>query len=127
MIIMKKFLLILLLIAIVVPFSTQKAEAMDPVTIAILAPIALKAAEAAKPYLIKAIAGTGTGLFKIGKDAFQLLYLPYGLLEMTVGAPFHKFRSGVRHTVKGGIVAPVRLFMHILILPVYMTGAQVNI
>jgi hypothetical protein len=113
---MKRFVLIILCLAFVMTvFSPPKARAIDPITMAILAPVALKAAEAAKPYLIRAVVGTGSGLLKIGKDAFQILYLPLGICEMTIGAPFNRFRKGLVHTVRGGLVAPTRLFLHILI------------
>lgn len=125
---MKRIILILLSLAVVtVAFPPPKAKAIDPITMAILAPVAMKAAEAAKPYVIRSIVGTGEGLLKIGKDAFQILYLPLGICEMTIGAPFKKFRKGLVHTVRGGLVAPTRMILHILILPVYMVGARVNI
>ena len=91
-----------------------KVRAIDPITMAILAPVAVKVAEAAKPYVIRAAVGTGSGLLKVGKDAFEILYLPYGLGEMTIGAPFTRFRRGLVHVVRGGVVAPTRLFLHIL-------------
>lgn len=123
---MKKFVMIMLVAALFSPLCAPKAKAIDPITMAILAPVALRVAEAAKPYVIKSVAGTCVGLFKVAKSAFQILYLPYGLLEMTVGAPFHKFRSGVVHVIRGGVVAPAKMLVHILILPVHMTGAQLN-
>ena len=104
-----------------------KANAIDPVTMMVLAPIAIKVADAARPYIEKSLIGTGTGLLKIGKDVLHILYLPYGLLEVTLGAPFNKFRSGLVHMLRGGVIAPIRLILHTLILPVYMTGAQINI
>lgn len=116
-----------MLLAVVFPAFAPKAEAIDPITIAILAPIAIKAAEAARPYVIRSLVGTGEGLLKIGKDALHILYLPYGLLEMTIGAPFRKFRPGLVHVVRGGVVAPIRLVLHTLLLPVYMTGAKINL
>lgn len=124
---MKKSLLILLTALLLLPVFAPKAHAIDPVTLMILAPVAIKAAEVARPYIVKSLIGTGTGLLKVGKDVFHLLYLPYGLLEMTFGAPFKKFHSGLVHVIRGGVVAPIRLILHTLLLPVYMTGANVNI
>ncbi len=124
---MRKILVITLVMALILPFGSSKLHAIDPVTMMILAPIAVKAAEVARPYLVKSLMGTGRGLIKIGRDVFHVLYLPYGLLEMTIGAPFKKFRSGLVHVVRGGVIAPIRLFLHTLMLPVYMTGANVNI
>ena len=124
---MKKFLAVTLIAVLVLPFSAFKVQAIDPVTMMILAPVAVKAAEVARPYVVKSVIGTGRGLIKVGRDAFHLLYLPLGILEMTIGAPFKKFRSGMVHVVRGGVIAPVRLIVHTLLLPVYMTGANVNI
>ena len=124
---MRKFIATLLVIAILCPFWAPKAKAIDPVTMMVLAPVAIKVAEAARPYIERSLVGTGTGLLKIGKDVLHMLYLPYGLLEVTIGAPFNKIRSGLVHMLRGGVIAPIRLILHILILPVYMTGAQINI
>ena len=124
---MRKFLAVTLIAVLVLPFSAFKVQAIDPVTMMILAPVAVKAAEVARPYVVKSVIGTGRGLIKVGRDAFHLLYLPLGILEMTIGAPFKKFRSGMVHVVRGGVIAPVRLILHTLLLPVYMTGANVNI
>ena len=124
---MRKFLAVTLIAVLVLPFSAFKVQAIDPVTMMILAPVAVKAAEVARPYVVKSVIGTGRGLIKVGRDAFHLLYLPLGILEMTVGAPFKKFRAGMVHVVRGGVIAPVRLILHTLLLPVYMTGANVNI
>lgn len=120
-------LLITLTLILIMSVTVPRARAIDPVTMAILAPIALKVAEAAKPYLIRSLVRTGKGMIDIGKDAFELLYLPYGIGEMTIGAPFKKFRKGMVHVVRGGVIAPIKLFLHILILPVHMAGAKVNI
>ena len=119
--------MVLIIAGIFAPFFIPEAKAIDPVTMMILAPVAIKAADMARPYIVKSIIGTGQGLLKIGKDVLHMFYLPYGLLEMTVGAPFNKFHSGVIHVIRGGAVAPIRLFLHTLLLPVYMTGATINI
>lgn len=124
---MKRFVKIILLVLVTaILFPAPKAEAIDPVTIAILAPIALKVADKAKPYLIRALLNTGRCLLKMGKDTFQILYLPYGLLKMTVGAPFGGFRSGFIYTIKGAI-APGKLVIHTLLLPAMMIGLDINI
>ena len=124
---MKRNLLIILSVAMLMTAFPPRARAIDPITMAILAPVAMKMAEAAKPYVIRSIIGTGKGLFKIGEDVFEILYLPLGLGEMTIGAPFNKFRKGMVHSVRGGLVAPTKMLLHIFILPVYMTGAKINI
>jgi len=119
--------MILLAIAGIMFAAPQKAEAIDPVTMAILAPVAMKLAEASKPYVIRSIIGTGKGVFNIGKAAFEVLYLPVGLGEITIGLPFKKGRAGLKHIIRGGVIAPTKIVVHTLLLPVYMTGAKINI
>ncbi len=103
----------------------QRAEAIDPVTMAILAPIAIKIAEKAQPYLARAALNGGKCLFKMGQDVFQILYLPYGLMKMSLGAPFGGFRSGLIYTIRGGI-APGKLVVHTLMFPLMLIGLEVN-
>ena len=105
----------------------QKAKAIDPITMAILAPVALKVAEAAKPYVIRSVVSTGKGIFMVGKSAFEILYLPLGICEATVGLPFNQGRKGVKHMIRGGVIAPAKVLVNVLLLPVYMTGARINI
>ena len=124
---LKKFILVLITVSIFAPCFMPEARAIDPVTMMILAPVAIKAAEVARPYIVKSLIGTGKGMLKIGKDVLHMFYLPYGLLEMSIGAPFNKFRSGTVHVIRGGVIAPARLFLHLFLLPVYMTGATINI
>lgn len=107
-------------------FPPPKAKAIDPITMAILAPVALQVANAAKPYVIRGIVNTGKGFFKVGKAAFEMLYLPWGFLELTFGLPFKKARRGLVHVVRGGVIAPAKIFVHTLLMPVYMLGIQVN-
>lgn len=123
---MRRSATILLLISMLVFFVPQKVQAIDPVTIAVLAPIALRVAKAASPYLLRAAKNTSNGLVKMGKDVFEIFYLPYGLGKMSFGYPFGGFRSGLVYTIKGGI-APVKLIIHTLLIPVYMIGVEVNI
>ena len=123
---MRRSITILLLISLLVFFVPQKVQAIDPVTIAVLAPIALRVAKAASPYLLRAAKNTSTGLFKMGKDVLEIFYLPYGLGKMSFGYPFGGFRSGLVYTIKGGI-APFKLVIHTLLIPVYMIGVEVNI
>ena len=124
---MKRTILLALAVACVMFAMPQRAKAIDPITMAILAPVALKVAEAAKPYLIRAVVGTGKGLLNVGKAALEILYLPYGLGEITIGLMFNKGRKGLVHIVRGGVIAPIKIFVNILLLPVHMTGAKINI
>ena len=76
----------LLVLILTLLFPAPKAQAIDPVTLAILAPIALKVADAARPYLVRSALNTVRCMGKMGKDMFEIFYLPYGFLKMTVGA-----------------------------------------
>lgn len=124
---MRKYLNIMLLaLAIFLVVPAPSAKAIDPITLAILAPIALKAAEAARPYVIRAGLNLGKGLLKIGKDSIGLLYLPYGLGKILFTSPWGGFRSGVVYTLRG-LIAPCKMLLHVLLLPVYMVGVNVNL
>lgn len=123
---MRRYLNILFLIlAISFACVPQKVQAMDPVTIAILAPIAIKTAQAARPYIIRGLINLGKGLVKIVKNAFGLFYLPYGLGKMMFGWPWGGFRSGFIYTLKG-LIAPCKMLFHVLLLPLYIFGLEIN-
>lgn len=64
-----------------------EAQAIDPVTIAILAPAAMRMAETAQPYVIQGIAGGAQGLAQMGMAAFKILYIPWGVVQCTLGLP----------------------------------------
>ncbi len=121
----KTFKILFLALVVAIAWPSPRAEAIDPVTIAVLAPIALRAAEAARPYLIRAALNTGKSLIKIGKDVWQMMYLPYGFMKATIGAPLGGFRSGVIYMIRGS-VAPVKLIFHVLTLPLMMCGLDLN-
>ncbi len=124
---MNRAMLIVLTVACVMFAMPQRAKAIDPITLAILAPVALKVADAAKPYIIRAVIGTGKGVLNIGKSALEILYLPYGIGEITIGLPFNKGRKGLVHIIRGGVIAPVKVIINVLLLPVHMTGVRINI
>ena len=123
---MRRYLNILFLVlALSVAIVPQKVQAMDPVTIAILAPVAIKAAQAARPYIVSALINLGKGLIKILKNAFGLVYLPYGMGKMMFAWPWGGFRSGFIYTLKG-LIAPFKMLFHVLLLPMYMVGLEIN-
>ena len=103
----------------------HQAKAFDPVTIAILAPVVLQLANAARPYVIQGLINLGKGVIRVGKDMLELVFLPYGILKMTFGAPFGGFRSGLVYTIRGGI-AIVKVVFHVLILPLMIFGVNFN-
>ena len=117
--------ILFLVLALTVAFVPHTTRAMDPVTIAILAPIALKAANAARPYVIRGLINLGKGFIKIVKSAFGIVYLPYGLGKMMVAWPWGGFRSGFVYTLKG-LIAPFKMIFHVLMLPFYMAGLEIN-
>ena len=117
---MKKFVLILLLLTSGVVLA-PRAQA-EPVTMIILAPIALEAAKQASPYVISAMQSGGRQMLEIGKDLGNLLMLPLGVLQATLGAPLGMFGDGVTNIVVG-ICAPFQLVGDILILPLSFFGA----
>lgn len=122
---MKRAVKILLLAVLIPVFSgiaaPQKAEAMDPVTIAVLAPLALKAARIATPYVVRGLQCAGAQLVVIGKDMLAILYLPLGIIQSTLGAPFGYFRDGVRNIIAGG-AAPFKMVWGVIILPLSIFG-----
>ena len=122
---MKKRILILILIfAGTGFFAAPKAEAMDPVTIAILAPAAMRMAEATHPYVIYGLGCAARGLAKAGMAGFRILYLPWGIVQCTLGLPLGGFGPGVGNIIEGG-VAPFELVFRILMLPVNLFGVDV--
>lgn len=117
---------ILFLVLALMLIPVHQAKAIDPITIAILAPVALQLANAARPYVIQGLLNLGKGLIRVGKDMIELVFLPYGILKMTFGAPFGGFRSGLIYTIRGGIAIGKMIF-HILILPLVMFGLNFNV
>ena len=113
-------------VAVMAAVTPERAHAIDPVTIAILAPIALQAAEAARPYVIRGMINFGKGLLKVGKASLDLFFIPYGLFKMIFLSPWGEFRSGVVYTIRGGIGIG-KIVVHILLLPVYTCGVEVNL
>ena len=120
---LKIFLVGAAIMAAVLP---ERAHAIDPVTIAILAPIALKAAEAARPYVIRGMINFGKGMLKVGRASLDIFFIPYGLFKMIFLSPWGEFRSGVVYTIRGGIGIG-KIIVHILLLPVYTCGVEVNL
>ena len=117
--------ILFLVLALFVAFIPQTAKAMDPVTIAVLAPIAIKAAQAARPYIVRGLINLGKGFIKILKSSVGIVYLPYGIGKMIVAWPWGGFRSGFVYTLKG-LIAPFKMIFHVLMLPLYMAGLEIN-
>ena len=124
---MRRFIRIVFLsLALLFVCPPEPARAIDPVTLAILAPIALQLAEAARPYVIRGLINCGKGMLKIGVCMLQLFYIPFGLFKMIFLAGRGEFRSGLVYVFRGGI-AFGKILCHVLLLPVYLCGVQVNL
>lgn len=112
---------IFLLTVFLCTMAPQKTEAIDPVTIAILAPIAIKAAKVMRPYIQKGLITGTKGLIQTGKDTLEILYVPWGLVQMTLGLPFGGLGPGLRNVGKG-LLAPFKVVADVLYLPIQFTG-----
>ena len=124
---MKRFWKITLIsLAFLVLWPAPQAEAIDPVTIAILAPVALQVAKAAAPYIIRGLANGGKCLLKMGKDVLEILYLPLGIGQALFLGPWGGLRPGCVKMIKG-CIAPGKLVLHTLLLPVMLVGVNINI
>ena len=121
---MKKRILILILVLLGGGFfAAPEARAMDPVTIAILAPAAIKVAETAQPYIINGIGCAARGMAKAGIAGFRTLYLPWGVVQSTLGVPLGGLGPGIGNIVEGG-TAPFEMAFRIVMLPVNLCGVD---
>ena len=100
---------------------TPRARAIDPVTMAVLAPIALKGARKASPYVISGLQRTGRQLLVIGGDIANLLRLPLGVVQATVGVPFGFLGDGLKN-IGTGLMSPLELVLDVLNLPLTAIG-----
>ena len=121
---LKKLRITLILLALFWAF-TPKTEAFDPVTLAILAPIAIKAAQGAAPYVARGAINLGKGLVKIGADSIQLLRLPLGIIQACFLWHWGELRPGIINCIRG-LLAPFKMILHVLLLPLYMFGVETN-
>lgn len=122
---MLKNLRILFIFITVFWVFTPKADAFDPVTLAILAPIAIKAAQGAAPYVARGMINLGKGLVKIGGDTLQLLRLPLGIVQAGFLWHWGQLRPGIINCIRG-LLAPFKMILHALLLPLYMFGVETN-
>ena len=120
---LKKFLPLLLALMIFWPGAAPEARAMDPVTIAILAPLAVKAAQIAAPYVVRGFICGCRQMAKMGVDLVKILNLPFGLCQMTIGAPFGYFKHGANNCWLG-LMSPFKFTWDTLVLPIAFTGVD---
>ncbi len=122
----RKLLLLTIILSMAFMFiPVQTTKAIDPVTIAILAPIAIKAAQVASPYVLKGLKNLAKGFVLCGKDMLELLKLPIGFIQVTLGLPFGGLSSGIRNIVHG-CIAPFKLGFHAMMLPMNIFGVGVG-
>lgn len=100
---------------------TPEAKAMEPVTMAALAPVAIQVAKEASPYIIRGMKHLVVGLIDMGKHTIDIFRLPVGFFQATFFSPWY-FYDGLKNLMKGGI-APFRLCLDALILPIRPFGA----
>ena len=108
-----------------IPFFQPEAQAMDPVTIAILTPIAIKGAQIAAPYVITGMRSGAAHTLSMGRDLIDIFRLPVGMLQSSVGIPFSQFSTGIRN-IGRGTIAPFRLTVKLLLLPLAFCGIGVG-
>ncbi|MCI5779021.1 MAG: hypothetical protein MR051_04290 [Lentisphaeria bacterium] len=94
-----------------------EVRAFDPMTMSSAAPQALELATLWSPHAINAMQSGGLGFVNVGQAMLNILKLPLGLLQCTLGYPFGMAESGVNNCV-GGVAAPFELVYHTLLLPV---------
>ena len=97
----------------------------EPVSMIILAPLTLQAANTASPYVIQWMQNSGSQLLNIGKDIVEILYLPFGLVQCTAGAPFGFFNNGLDN-IGTGCMATFKLVWDVFLLPLTIFGIGIN-
>ena len=108
-----------------VVFCTPAPAKAEPVSMVILAPLALKAANMASPYVIQWMQNSGGQFLNIGKDIVDILCLPLGIVQCTLGAPLGFFSNGLGN-IGAGCVAPFKLVKDVLLLPLAIFGIGVG-
>ena len=76
------------------------------------------------PYVMRGLSCGAKGLVACGKDTLEILYLPLGLIQSTLFAPFGGLGSGMNNIVKG-CIAPFKLVVDVLVLPIKFMGISI--
>lgn len=80
----------------------------------------------ATPVVVKGASALIKGSFVIVKDALGVIWLPIGVTESTLGAPFGFFAHGLTDMVDG-VAAPFKVVGDVIVLPFQVTGiANIN-
>ena len=121
----KKLKLILLALVLACPgVMAPRAQAFEPVTMVLLAPVALKVYETAEPRLVRGAQVGGRKLVQIGGNMLEIMLLPLGAVQTTLGAPFGYLGTGVKNIGKGA-VAPFKMVLNMLALPFCFFGVNI--
>lgn len=107
-------------------FPHEEAKAFEPVTMGLLAPVAMDMASKATPVILKGLKNLGKGFMLCGKDIIDIFRLPLGIGQTLFLWPFGYMSTGLKNIIVGAI-APFKLTLHILLLPVMAAGGNVNI
>ncbi len=107
----------LLLILFCFFFWIQPVKALDPATVTTAAPKALELAAIWSPHAANTLQSCGIGLYNIGEATLQIFYLPLGVVQCSLGAPFGFFSDGVT-SLFTGLKAPFLLVYQVILLPV---------
>lgn len=117
----KPFLVFMCSSMLIFAFPIPKAKAFEPVSMSVLAAIAMPYAIQAAKYTAQGLIRTGPCWLNQGLELLNILRLPLGLLEITIGAPFGFFWSGLQDTWKGAI-SPFMFLLEFFELPLYFFG-----
>ena len=121
----KKLKLILLALMLACPgIMTPRVQAFEPVTMVLLAPVALKVYETAEPRLVRGAQVGGRKLVQVGGNMLEIMLLPLGAVQATLGAPFGYLGTGVKNIGKGA-VAPFKMVLNVLALPFCFFGVNI--
>ena len=108
---------LLILLTVLTLSAPVRSWAVDPATMTAAAPRALELATLWSPHAINAMQSAGVGFVDIGVSTINILRLPLGLVQCTLGYPFGFGEAGMENCVRGA-TAPFELVFHVLLLPV---------
>ena len=97
------------------------AKAIDPATMTSAAPKAVELAAIWSPHAANTLQSCGIGLYNIGEATLNIFYLPLGVVQCTLGAPFGYFGDGVS-SLFTGLKAPFLLVYQVILLPVRLVS-----
>ena len=114
----QKTFIILALAAALFSIPTLEVKAMEPLSVATMAaPLVKPMIEAMIPYVVTG----GVNFFNAFVDVFidmtGIFFLPFGMMESTLGAPLGLFRDGMTNMAKG-CMAPLKMGWSMMRVPI---------